>query len=406
MDRQGKKMFNAEELMKEKIIMDYCTGCGLCKSVLNTTMRFDEKSGFFKPIIETEEEIQFCESVCPVNGKHLAQQKVDTWGKYIEIYEGHSSDEDIRFKGASGGITTALAVFLLETGKVDGIIQIGEGSNPFETKVYCARSKQEIVSHSASRYIDSSPLSSFLQIVSDGGKYAFIGRPCDAICLRNYLEMEPEYKKSIVCILAFFCAGVPSINASKKMSSALGIDVSNVKHIQYRGNGWPGKAEVESIDGKKSSMEYIESWNKILGRDIRKICKFCSDGVGEAADISSGDLWYLDEEKKPVFAENKGENVVFARTEVGQQIIKEAIQCGYIEADSYEAKLSELEYVQPNHAIRKKMLFARCLAMKVMRKQTPNYDFKILRKFSKERSAVENIRTFMGTIKRIREKKL
>lgn len=392
--------------MKEETIKDYCTGCGLCRSVFDTAFDFDSKDGFKKPIFKDRKEIQFCEKVCPVNGKHLNDQKVDTWGKYIGVYEGYSTDEDIRFKAASGGIISSLATFLLETEKVDGIIQTGEGNDPFETRVYCSRSRKEIISHSASRYIDSSPLSNLIQIISDGGKYAFIGRPCDAVVLRNFLDVKPEYKKSIVCILAFFCAGVPSIGASKRMSTKMGIEPSDVKHIQYRGNGWPGKAEVESINGTKSSMEYADSWQNYLGRDIRKICKFCSDGVGEAADISSGDLWYLDLEKKPVFAEQKGRNIIFSRTEIGQKLLDEAIEKGYIKADTYEENICELEYVQPNHAIRKKILYAKCLAMKAMRKPIPDYDIKILRKFSKERRLIDNIRTFMGTIKRICKKRM
>lgn len=392
--------------MKEETIKEYCTGCGLCNSVFNTTLDYESKDGFKKPSFKKSDEIQFCEKICPVNGKHLLNQKIDTWGNYLGVYEGYSSDEDIRFKAASGGVITSLAAFLLETGKVDGIIQTGEGKNPFETKVYCSRSRQEIISHSASRYIDSSPLSDLLQILSAGGKYAFIGRPCDAVVLRNFLDMVPEYKERMVCILAFFCAGSPSIGASKRMSTKLGIEPSDVKHIQYRGNGWPGKAEVEAVNGSKSSMEYADSWQNYLGRDIRKMCKFCSDGVGEAADISSGDLWFLNDKKQPVFAEQKGRNVIFTRTEIGQKFLDEAIERGYIKADSYRDKISELEYVQPNHAIRKKTLYAKCLAMKTMRKPIPDYDLKTLRKFSRERRKIENIRTFLGTIKRLYQKRM
>ena len=391
--------------VKKDTIKEYCTGCGLCNSIFNTKFIIDG-DGFPKPDIKSQEMLAFCEKVCPVNGNHLLKQTTDNWGSYVNVYEGYSLDETIRYKAASGGITTAIAVFLLETGKVDGIIQIGEGDTQFQTKVYCSRTREEIILHSASRYITSSPLSDFLNIISAGGRYAFIGRPCDAIVLRNFLELMPQYKENIFCILSFFCAGTPSETASRKLSLELGIEPSTVKHIQYRGNGWPGKATVESIDGKKKTMEYIDSWNKILGRDILKICKFCTDGVGEAADISSGDLWYLNDRKQPVFDEQAGRNVVFSRSNKGDKLIMEAIQHGYIRVTSYETQISELDYVQPNHAVRKKLLYAKYLAMKIMRRSSPEYDVKMLKKFAKERSVKENIRTFMGAVKRILEGKL
>lgn len=385
--------------MIKNILSEYCTGCGLCSSVKNVK-HADNDAGFSAPIFNNNEQKDFCLDICPVNGKHLNNQDNTIWGIYKSVYSGYANDNEIRFKAASGGTTTAIASYLVESGLVDGVIQVGEDeSNPFLTKNYVSTTKEDLISHCGSRYIVSSPLSNLQQILSLGGKYAIIGRPCDIVVVKNFLEVYPQYVENVYCTLAFFCAGAPSVNASKRLANKLSINPDEVTKIRYRGYGWPGKTTVFSKD-KDNCMEYIDSWNHILGRDIRKICKFCTDGVGEAADISSGDLWNL-KDGKPVFEESDGMNVVFSRTDRGEEIIQGAVKAGYVSLADYNNKLSELELVQPNHAARKKLLYPRVLGMRLMGKAVPNYDMKKLKVYCKDEPSLTIIKTTFGTVKRI-----
>ena len=116
------------------------------------------------------------------------------------MYRGYSIDSEIRFKAASGGITTAVAVYLIESKLVDGILQVGEDpQNPYGTKNYISKTKEDIISHCGSRYIVSSLFTELHQIISKGGKYAIIGRPCDIVVLNNYLDIYPNIKENIYC---------------------------------------------------------------------------------------------------------------------------------------------------------------------------------------------------------------
>lgn len=378
---------------------EYCTGCGLCASEMRASLTRD-KDGFAKVVITDDSIKSFCDKVCPSNGDHLLRQERSTWGTFKEVYSGYALDGDVRYKAASGGVTTAVADYLIESSEVDAVIQVGASDDPYSTEVYLSSSASEVNSHCASRYIDSSPLSRLGELVVPGKRYAVICRPCDAVALRNYVSFNGRYADSIVCILSFFCAGSPSPRASRLLAKRLGVDPSDVKSIRYRGNGWPGKATVLSKDGTVHEMEYIDSWNEILGRDIRKICKFCSDGVGEAADISSGDLWCLDNSGRPVFSEKPGMNVVFARTSFGSEILERAKSEGYIYLDSFEDSLDTLELIQPNHAMRKKTLYPKVLAMKLMHRVVPNYSLRVLKSFCSLPLRTK-MRMFLGTIKRV-----
>ncbi|AFA48124.1 Coenzyme F420 hydrogenase/dehydrogenase, beta subunit C-terminal domain [Acetobacterium woodii] len=390
--------------MKKDQIIEYCTGCGLCHSVNDTRFQ-DEPNGFTYPVIENNEQLEFNSKICQANGTHLLKQDDTTWGHYFNVYSGYSTDTEIRFKAASGGMTTAVAVYLAERGLVDGVIQVGEDpDSPYGTKNFVSKTKEEIVSHCGSRYIVSSPLANLQQVLSNGGKYAVIGRPCDIVVLNNYLDNYPQFKENIYCTLTFFCAGSPSVEASKKLAKRLEIEPESVTKIRYRGYGWPGKATVFSED-KENHMEYIDSWNQILGRDIRKICKLCTDGVGEAADIASGDLWNL-ADNKPVFNETDGVNVVFARSEKGRKILEDAVKKGYIHLEDYASRLKELDFVQPNHSNRKKLLYPRFLGMKLMGKTVPNYDMNKLKQYCKDEPKIKVMKTTLGTVKRVLKGKL
>ena len=121
--------------------------------------------------------------------------------------------------------------------------------------------------------------------------------------------------------MTFFCAGAPSKNATLKLAENLGVQADQIDNVRYRGNGWPGKATVTLEDKSERYMDYIDSWNQILGRNIRKMCKFCVNGVGMYADISCGDLWNLDQNQRPEFTEGKGQNIIFARSKVGRDLL-------------------------------------------------------------------------------------
>lgn len=176
-----------------------------------------------------------------------------------------------------------------------------------------------------------------------------------------------------------------------------------LKDFTYRGNGWPGLTTAIQMNGEKSQIEYEESWGKILGRDLQEICRFCWDGVGASADISCGDGWYIID-GRPSFAEGDGRNVIFARTEKGDSLLNELKKAKRIEFQ--DADISELELMQPGQFMRKTAMFVRILAMRLMRKSTPNYRMMELLPFAMKNSIYVNFKMFGGTIKRIKNKKI
>lgn len=229
-----------------------------------------------------------------------------------------SSDQQLRFSASSGGTITAISEYLLSKKLVDEIIHTCVSKqNQIKTEYTKSKRVEELRDKTGSRYTVSSPLIELLQCISPEKKYAVVGKPCDILVLRRYLEVHQELNKNIIYLISFFCAGVPSENANRKLLDHLKTNEQECRHLTYRGEGWPGFATAIDDNGNKHSMSYNDSWGKILGRDINKFCRFCMDGIGEFADISCGDAWYMEEDGTPDFNEHDGRNITFSRTKKG-----------------------------------------------------------------------------------------
>lgn len=233
----------------------------------------------------------------------------------------------------------------------------------------------------------------------DAKKYAFVGKPCDVAALRNYAEMNSTIKKSVIYYFSFFCAGTPSRLANEKMLDALHCPKDECKSMIYRGNGWPGRVTAVRNDGQEYSMDYNTAWMSILGRVIRRSCKFCVDSIGEAADISCGDYWKLDENNNPSFEEADGVNCIFTWTNKGNELLnliaKEKNIC------IQKENIDKLKYAQPNHFNRRCTILYKTIAMRMFFRKSPKYAFSKMFLLAKYKSLRDGFRIFKGTVKRI-----
>ena len=390
-------------MISNKIYGDYCSGCGLCKAALGVSFEEDEK-GYLYPTISPECN-GFCSKVCPASGNALKNYQDGTiWGKYKRSVLGWSSDETIRKESSTGGVLTTLCIYLLEHGKVDGIIQTKRAESDIrKTETVVSRTREDVMMCMGSRYTTSSPLMNLNEMVHEGERYAFVGKPCDVSALRIYMEeVNPALKKNILYLFSFFCAGQPSIHANNKLVQALGgNNLGDCKDLQYRGNGWPGFATLTKKDGTKQQMDYETSWMKILGRDVRKICRFCADGTGELADISCGDAWYLGENGRPDFTERPGRNIIFARTETGDALLKVLENVIWVETIPFDPDADGLRKMQPYHYTRKASLLVYKRALGLCGRAFPSYDNNKLAKFAKGFPIKQKILRFGGTIHRV-----
>ena len=327
-----------------------CLGCGLCEGLARkdgVRMRLAD-NGFYEPMAEgtvSAEAQARLKEFCPAIRLDCIDTRQTFCGRVEAACEGWANHPAVRNAASSGGIITALAAYLLETGQVTGVLQVRTRKDHcVHNELQISRTKEEVLACASSRY---APASMFDRIGEwmgrPGERYAFIGKPCDVMTLRRYTEAHPELPARIECWISLVCAGMPSYNATRTLI-ARASDTSPVLSLRYRGDGWPGDFKVEFESGRTYRCSYNESWGKVLGRDVRFRCKICPDGIGQYADLVVGDAWHT-KDGYPDFTEQDGRSFLLVRTIRGSELVEKARKAGIVSLSVLD--MGRLREMQP-----------------------------------------------------------
>lgn len=383
----------------EKVLRNnMCVGCGLCSE--KPEMMMINQEGFARPqipIFDTLSEIG-----CPGAGlNQFSKESYDPlWGPIVGVHTGYSSNPEVRRMGSSGGVLTGLLTYCLEANLVDAVIQISTSrENPIRNQVVIVKDFSSLLENAGSRYSPSSPLSILREVMGDGKKYAFVGKPCDVAALRALTIRDKNLNEQFPILLSFMCAGIPSEYATKDVLENMGVVQSDLVKFRYRGDGWPGLTTAVTKDGNQKSMTYNESWGTILNKKLQPRCKICVDGTGESSDITCADAWHESENGFPSFEEKDGRSLIVTRSQAGKNLLKNAIKDGFIIFDG-DFSLSQLSVIQPFQENRKKTLFVRLAALKLFNSFIPSYsNYKLLHLFFTSSPVIQG-KAFIGTVLR------
>lgn len=383
-----------------------CAGCGACAGMLpgRVTMTI-EAPGFPRPRqvapLAPEEDARVART-CPALGQRVeAGARTDSplWGPYIAMMMGHATDDGLRQAGASGGALSGLLLHLLEAGEVDAVLQIAADPDlPFGNTTVISQDREGILAAAGSRYAPSSPLANLAAHVADGRRFAFVGKPCDAVAMAAIRAEDPEVARAFPIIVSFFCAGVPSFSGVRALLAALEAPEAELARFRYRGQGWPGRATATLSDGSERSMSYHDSWGKVLSKHVQHRCKICADGTGAAADIVCADAWESDAKGYPLFAEAPGQSLIVVRTPLGARVVDEAKAQGRLVTEPFDP--ARLVGIQPGQRERRRALAARLAALKVSGKPIPRYRGLRLLEAARQNPLNRNVRNFLGTLRR------
>lgn len=364
-----------------------------------------EAPGFARPKQSaplTDAENEAIWSICPGLGQSViadGRSDDDLWGPYLQTYRGFATDSELRYKASSGGALSAILQFLLESGRVDGAIEVtADPEFPIGNITVARTDRDGIIASAGSRYAPSSPLARLSEYLYQDKTFAVVGKPCDIAALRALSDQRSEVALAFPVLISFFCAGVPSLSGSEEVLRDLGTNLNDTDTFRYRGHGWPGRATATMKNGKSLSMTYHESWGKILSRHVQHRCKICADGSGVAADIVCADIWETDARGYPLFEEQDGQSLIMTRTALGQEITDAANSAGSVIVEEFD--LEQLEAIQPGQARRRKALLARLLALRSMGLPVPVYSGLRLFAAARTNSVAENLRNFLGMIRR------
>ena len=301
-----------------------CCGCNACTVICPKqciSMPNDEE-GFFYPLVDKENCIEcgLCKKVCPIITKN---DQVTRYEKPL-VYAAYHKNLEIRLDSTSGGIFSALANQIFDTGGYVG----GAVYNDDHSVSHIITNKKEKLSElRSSKYLQSFTDNSFKEVkelLTKGEKVLICATPCQISGLYNYLGKE--YENLITC--DFICRGVNSPKVFQKYMDMLERHYfSKASKIKFKNKtyGWHRfSMKVDFQNGKTYCKDryhdlffigYLQSGN--FARPSCYNCRF--KGFPQKSDITLADFWGI-EKIDPSMDQDKGTSLVMINSDKGKSL--------------------------------------------------------------------------------------
>jgi coenzyme F420 hydrogenase subunit beta len=387
-----------------------CIGCGLCRAIagperLEIAMT---PEGRERPLVRTPLDAATLErinAVCPgthvdgaVEGTQSKSAATDLiWGPAEHLAIGYASDPDVRYRGSTGGLLTALGQFLLESGRVKFILHVAAAKTaPMRSERRLSFDAASVLDATGSRYGPAAPLIDFTSILDRGEPFALIAKPCDVSAVRNLARLDPRVDRYMQYALALVCGGASELTKSQEILDGFGIDEKELSLFRYRGHGNPGPTRLETKDGRAFELTYQQMWAEESTWRIQSRCKICPDAMGESADLVASDVW----PGGGPTGEDEGFNGIVVRTRRGLELYEAALAAGAVIESSGRVSFRDFDEFQPHQVRKKRAVWARLAGRKAAGQPVPDTNGLRLRDCARLNSVEENLAEARGARRR------
>lgn len=347
-----------------------CIGCGMCQDIAGPeTVRCTlTANGYERPVIVGElnhETVDRIYEVCPgvrvtgataEDGSHMDQ----VWGPWQRIDLAWAAEPTVRHVGSTGGVLTALGMYLLDAGEVDAVLHAGPSATVAgfgEARI--SRTPEEVLAATGSRYGPTAVFTRLEEALDTADRLAVIAKPCDLSALRLRARSDQRIGRQVLFTLTMVCGGIMAPEGLAERMDWYGIDPAEVTGIRYRGHGCPGNTLFFRGEEEPVEISYLDFWGEDESTwTIPYRCKICPDGTGEVADIAAADTWPGGTPTEAMLSDDPGTNAVIARTARGRRLMEEAADSGHIAIGS-PATIEDLNRWQPHHVRKKQASWAR-----------------------------------------------
>ena len=378
--------------MKDRVTIEsvvnrkLCAGCGTCAGICPhgaIAMAVDGSRGCYVPRLDESlcKRCGLCYEACPghsvdfesFNDALFSEVHEDVaLGRYLACYIGHAGDETVRHNCSSGGLVSALLIFAVEEGLIDGALVTRMcQDNPLRPEPFIARTKDEILSAAGSKYCPVAAGTALHEILQTRGRFAVVGLPCHIQGVRKAEQHVPELKERIQYRVAIPCSLNYSFHATERILRRLGIGLGDVASLQYRGRGWPGTMWIGLKDGTERTIPLADYFRQLSPYSLGR-CTLCSDMLGELSDLTCGDAWIPEIMK----TDKEGSSFVLSRTPGAEELLEAAASKEAVALS--ELGLPELLASQGNALFKKRKLKARMCVMRRTGRSVPTYRQKLL----------------------------
>lgn len=369
-----RKPRNIEDVIRH----DLCNRCGSCVGLSGGRIVFADREGRYLPEIREPLDSATAERVwaaCSGKGFDFPKQKMSLFGNpegALRHYIGHATDPEVRLNAASGGIISAILIWMLEKKLIDGAVVTGMSeTEPWLTRPFIATRKEEIMMAAQSKYIISSVNEILPEIGAFEGRLAYVGLPGQVQSIRLLQQSGHPFVRNIHYILGPFYGNTLHFSSVVSFLRSFGVkDYRKITKLYFRHGEWPGKMRAELKDGRVFELPKFHA-NYLIPFHILKNSLLCTDLTNEFTDISGGDAW------APVYEERgKGFSLVISRSGKGQDILEQMLNEGRLVLDPVKED-EALEMHSHGYDLKKRGTFIRMKYRRWLGKPNPDYGYEI-----------------------------
>lgn len=280
-----------------------CVGCGAClDSCSRKAISWNtDIEGFWYPVVNDSlcVDCGMCERVCPVLNAGKLNRTNE--GFVPEVYAAYNTDSEVRFKSTTGGLFSALASKMLESG---GHIGGAVWTDDFQAKHIISDTPEDLERLRGSKYFQSDSTGLYSEIkalLNAGEKVLVCGCPCQMAALRSFLHFR-DYNDLL--IIDFICCSINSPKLFRKYIDSL-ENIFGGKCTSYHPKnkeygGWHNFAFKATFDNgavyvKKGTED--DFTNCFIGTHIaaRPSCFKCRfKSIPRVSDITIADFWGIE----------------------------------------------------------------------------------------------------------------
>ena len=380
-----------------------CHRCGSCIGICPTGVLGLDKEEY--PVVENLSactDCDLCVKVCPGDSfevPSIAKQLFghipdygNMHGHFEAAYLSYAKDPKLREDSTSGGLVTGLLISLLERDLIDGAVVIKSDQEAlWKGAPALARTKNELLSSTKSKYAISPTNIVFEEIRKTPGRYAIVGLPCQIHGFHKAARLDRRIRERVVLSIGLFCHAAVEHEPMNFIWENLGEHTKNAKRFISRVGKHPGTPHLIKEDGtsvpvyfpeakgyRPSSMEIINILYRLYTPER---CLTCYDSTSEFADIAVGDPWM----PKPADDINfyEGYSFALARTEKAKKLLEETQTSGDIEL----VPLSKEQARKSNTMMGEEKRWRAFRIIETHKRQgksIPNYDFETPRPSGKQ----------------------